>query len=91
MIIVVVPPRGPPWVKIQMISKLLKAQIADNSAIDTITGMICGMVMRRKRYQRPAPSTHAASYRSRLTPCMAARKNRLTIGVPTQTSVTMAA
>ena len=26
-----------------------------------ITGMICGMVMRRNRYQRPAPSVQAAS------------------------------
>ena len=61
MISVVVAPRGPPSVRIQMISKELKVQIAESSAIETITGMICGMVMRRNRYQRPAPSTHAAS------------------------------
>lgn len=40
MIIVVVADRGPPSVRIQMISKLLKVNIADRSDIDTITGMI---------------------------------------------------
>ena len=49
MIMVVVAPRGPPPVRIQMMSKELKVQIADRSDMVAIAGAICGKVIRRNR------------------------------------------
>ena len=74
MIIVVVCPEGPPWVRIQMMSKLLKVAISDSIDMVMIAGDISGRVMRRNRVQRLAPSVQAASYRSFGIACMAARK-----------------
>ncbi len=44
-----------------MMSKELKVAISDRIDMVTMAGAIIGRVMRRKRYQRPAPSVQAAS------------------------------
>ena len=52
-----------------------------------ITGVICGKVILKNLSHLEAPSQYAASYKSFGTPCIAAKKNTVTKGVPTQTSV----
>ena len=74
MIIVVVPFRGPPSVRIQIASKALNVQIADKMPIVTNGFIIRGKVIRRILYSRPAPSAHAASYISLEIDCIDASK-----------------
>ncbi len=49
MIIVVVEPDGPPWVRIQMMSKELKVAMSESRLMVMIAGTISGRVMRRRR------------------------------------------
>ena len=57
-----------------MMSNELNVAIRERIDIVTMAGAIIGRVMRRNRYQRPAPSAQAASYRSRGTDCTAASR-----------------
>src|SRR5918995_3974244 len=65
---------GPPWVITRMMSKAWKVLRIEVMRRKKVIGESIGMVTDRNRHQRFAPSTRAASYRSRGMACKPARK-----------------
>ena len=75
---------GPPPVVIQISANCCVVQMKSSSAIEMMIGRSCGMVTLRNCWKPFAPSTVAASYRSRGMPCRPASRLIMKNGYPAQ-------